>query len=220
MRERSGERTPRRTSARVSSEQDGTSPTAPSHAAAGSEPRNTSIRIEVSSRTTGLAASVDHALALALDRPQFLNVIRAGRKIWGSPGRLVNGSAQACERAVLAGGGGQVRVDCLPNQRRFRPSYLPSAVDELAILIVVEIDLSAACDVRSIHHTAAARPSGGPLPVFVARHQDGLFTVARRLYGRYLRTADSSLSTPAITRRMSCKPADCRPQSSVALVEI
>jgi len=47
-----------------------------------------------------------------------------------------------------------------------------------------------------------------------------LFTVARRLYGRYLRTADSSLSTPAITGRMSCKPADCRPQSSVALVEI
>jgi hypothetical protein len=29
----------------------------------------------------------------------------------------------------------------------------------LAILIVVEIDLSAACDVRSIHHTAAARPT-------------------------------------------------------------
>jgi len=47
-----------------------------------------------------------------------------------------------------------------------------------------------------------------------------LFTVARRLYGRYLRTADSSLSTPAITSRMSCKPADCRPQSSVALAEI
>jgi len=47
-----------------------------------------------------------------------------------------------------------------------------------------------------------------------------LFTVARRLYGRYLRTADSSFSTPAITGGMSCKPADCRPQSSVALVEI
>jgi hypothetical protein len=44
--------------------------------------------------------------------------------------------------------------------------------------------------------------------------------VARRLYGRYLRTADSSLSTPAITGRVSCKPADCCPQSSVALVEI
>lgn len=42
----------------------------------------------------------------------------------------------------------------------------------------------------------------------------------RRLYGRHLRTVDSSLSTPAITGRMSCKPADCRPQSSVALVEI
>ena len=47
-----------------------------------------------------------------------------------------------------------------------------------------------------------------------------LFTVARRLYGRHLPTADSSLSTPAITGRLNRKPADCRPQSSVALVEI
>jgi hypothetical protein len=47
-----------------------------------------------------------------------------------------------------------------------------------------------------------------------------LFTVAPRLYGRYLQTADSSWALRASTGRLRCKPADCRSQSSVALVEI
>jgi hypothetical protein len=161
VRARSGERTPRRTSVRVSSEQDGTSPSVPNQAAAGSEPRNTSIRTDVSSRTTGSAALVDHVLAFTFCRPRFSDVVDAVGQIRGSTGCILDRGAQAGQRAVVAGDRGQICVDGLANQRRLCSSDLSRAINQLAILAVLKIDLSSSCDVRSIHHPVQdSCPSG------------------------------------------------------------
>jgi hypothetical protein len=89
------------TSARVSSEQIGTSKSRLSHSAAGCEPRNTSIRIDVSSRIIDSVPLVDHPLPLRFGGTEPLNIESPIREIRNRAHGFLDSRVKTGECAVL-----------------------------------------------------------------------------------------------------------------------
>jgi hypothetical protein len=90
------------------------------------------------------------AATFPVGRAKLPDVVCAAGQVPRRAGRLGDGGPQPGERRIVCGAGSEVLVDRLADERRLRAANLTGALRQESILVIVEIDLGSASDVRSI----------------------------------------------------------------------